>query len=831
MNEIIADIKYSLRSLLRHMQFSFPVIVLLALGIAGSVSMATIIQQTVLNPLPFRDADRLILLGGAAMPPDRKLVEWWKQDGVFDYLCVYDSGGVNLSNGANPTRIVGVNVTSEFFSVFRVQPQIGRGFTLDEEQNNKFIVVISNRLYHKIFSKKQNAIGQNINLNGINHQIVGIMPPEFNFPDSADVWVPRKPYDGGGAITNGETESQQTLPSGTIGRMKSEITIGQARQKLNNLYKRLAELYAKKGGGGAGDGINVFRLIDFLAIDYKQTFWILFTATIFLMLIACANTGNLMLSRTIKREKELAIRLCLGIPRQRLVRQFFIESLLLSGVSGVTGLVLAYLGINLFCKFGSHTVPALKDVQVNAQTALFTITLIILTGILLSLIPIIHSLSSKLKGTIKDGVIKTTSAYQHYIRRILVIVEISSATALLACSGLVIQSYYTLSEIPPGFDADKVLSFNLDLYTKKYLPSVKPETVETTQLDNQVQSGLSKIKSYVQINRVLNFYQNQLLIAVNNLPGVVSVGGSDRLPLGKVSNHYNWVDSPGSNGGLAAFTHVVGDYFQTMKIPLLKGRSFTEKDLPNTGSKLIVNVTLAKLLWGDAEPIGQIVVLEGEDNQREVIGVVGDVRNRGLILKATPQFYLPYQQPYRLEGAPLSISVVARIESDPNTLIPLLESRINAIDNDIAMFRVRTLKGILSDDTALYRMRGGVIGGLAFISLIMAVVGIYSVISYSVLARIKEIGIRMTLGADPKSIRNLIMREGMALVGAGLLLGCLFFYWLSKLLDNLLYEISRFDPSTLVITISVILVSALTALLIPALRASRVDPSVSLRRE
>lgn len=819
MSDLLQDLHYSVRVLRRNTRFSLMVALILGLGIGSAVTMFTVVYQAVLNPLPFKNPDKLVVLGGAASPPAGDLLDWWTQDNTFDYLCLFESGGVNLTEGDNPTRVGAVIATSGFFSVFGVQPQVGRSFsTSDEQPGNSYVVVISDRLWAKIFDRAPNVIGQSISLNGISHRIIGVMPPGFNFPDPADVWISGKVYKPKTLILGDQAESTLQMKYSMVGRLRADISLMQARDRLRALFNRLKEI-SERSGSSAGDGIRVIPLREFLVRKFEQSFWMLFAGAGFLLLIACANAANLMLSRSLAREKEIAVRLCLGVGGLRLARQLLIESILLAFAGSVIGVMLSFWGVELFRYFGAAKVPMLRNVHVDITAISFAIFVSLVVGVVIGLIPAIQALSTKLTYSINEGGIRPANWFHRRTRQALVVIEIALAMALLAGSGLVIQSFFRLSGVTPGFNFKNVISLNINLPEAKYWPNQKIK--EDSSSANASYSGISGIGDF----------HRQLLGSVRQLPGVGSVGGVTRLPLSGQSISRLWIETPGSSGGLAIFTHITGDYFQTMGIPVLRGRLFAESDAENTRKIAIVNDALAERLWGSKNPVGQLLVLDGESEGREVVGCVGAVKHQGLTMEAEPELYLPYLQPRGLRYAPCEITLVVRTRSDPNNLIPLLRSQVSSIDSSIPIFRVRTLQEVVGNSTLDYRFRGVLLGSFALLSLIMAVAGVYGVISYSVISRTHEIGIRMSLGAAPRNILLMVLQEGAKLVFIGLLTGFMALLWLSRLLSSLLYGIGQNDPLTLAISALSIVLGALLACVYPARTASKIDPAMALRHE
>lgn len=822
MNTLFQDLRYSLRAIGRNIVFSLTLISVLALGIGGTTSIFTVLYGVLLQPLPFPNPDQLVLIVGATAPPGHDRVSWWEQSPALDSLCIYKTGGINLHNGDSSVRTNAAVVSASFLKVFGAQPKIGRAFTLDDEKPGyNRIAIVSGRFWRDKFNSLPDIAGKTITLNGIPHIVVGVMPDGFNYPGRTDVWTPRtsdQTYSSNLDVGDNQQE-QPDLPVSLrmdvmVGRLKSGVGLQQGREQLKLRFNQAAEL-ERKAGLGIGDGINVIPLHEALVGKLQRSLWTLFIAVAFLMLIACANAATLMLSRAISKQKEIAVRLCLGASRFRIVRLLLTESALLSLIGGAAGIVLAYWLVELFRIIGPQSMPRLADVQVNVVVLFFTLIASICVGVIVGLAPAIQTFSIELTGTLKEEGFQSVSGARRKLRQALVIVEIAIAFILLVGAGLSIKSMFQVAAISPGFNSEKVLTLNLSLPAARYRGGVEPQ-------ENQMASGTG-------VSHASLFYK-QLFESLESLPGVKSVGGADQLPLGIQSRRSLWVDVPGTAGAAIPFLSVMGDFFQTMEIPITQGRAITARDNEASPKVVVVNETFAKNFWGNSNPIGQTIELDGENVPREVIGVVGDIKLAGLANKVSPQMYLPYQQPYRFRQAPLSISMVVRTEVPPSVMIDSLRRVILSVDPTLPIFQIKTMEEVVNNSTAEYRFRGILMASFALIAILLAVVGVYGVVAYAARARTHEMGIRMALGATPKKVMLMILSEGWKLALLGISLGVPASLWLAKFLISVLYGVSPADPLMLLLSALLVMTGALLACIIPALSTSKISPVEALRQ-
>lgn len=828
MKSVLQDLNYGLKTFRRRPGFCLTLVFTLALGIGGATTMFSLLYGVVLQPLQAREPNRLVALIGAPAPPTGDAVTWWSQGQTFEGLCEYRAGGINLTEGAFPMRALSATVTASFFSVLGVTPQLGRTFAFDDEQPGRNrVVIVSERLWTQNFARVPNIIGREITLEGVPHTIVGVMPDGFSFPGRTDIWTPRAR--GGASLFPGE-DDQADLPSALrdrmIGRLRTDVNLQQAQAQLAILFDRYKEI-AARSGIRAGSVVRIIPLQEALVGRVSQAFWALFAGVGFLLLIACANSANLLIAHGVTREKEIAVRLCLGASPRRVVRQLLTEALLFAMVSGLLGVLLAYCGVGLIRALGPSDVPRLAAVRIDPVVLGFALGISFVVGIVVSLLPALQIWSTKFAEAFKEGGGRSAGGFRRRARHAIVVAEVALALTLVVGAGLTIRSFFQLMSVPPGFDPQRVVTMNLALPRAKYVAT--PTPVAVTPTPDKVKQRAPTIAPN-NSSRTLEFYR-RLLDEVKLLPGVVATGSVTTLPLASSMAPNLALKFPGPKYQLALRYDVAGDYFGALGISLVRGRAFTENDTETAPKVVIVNETLARLQWGDQNPVGQTLVIEGESGIREVVGVVGDTKQQDLTLAAKSQFYLPYQQPYRGMQPALNLTLVVRAKADPKLLINSVHGMVASIDKDLPVFRVRTMEGVITDSTAAYRFRGFLFGLFAFLALLLSVVGVYGVAAYSVTTRTREIGIRLSLGAEPRGILLMVLREGLVLASIGVGLGVIASFWLSRLVTSLLYGVNAADPGIFITAALILVVGTLLSSIFPALTASKVDPAKALRRE
>ncbi len=805
MQTLWQDLRYGARMLLKKPGFTLVAVITLALGIGANTAIFSVVNAVLLRPLPFKEPDRLVMIREMKLPqfPEFSVspgnfLDWKRQNTVFERLVSLRGASFNLIGAGDPEQVMGLRVTDGFFAMLGAQPQIGRVFLPEEDQPGRAnVALLSHGLWQRRFGGDPKILNQTITLNGQSYTVIGVMPATFRFGGNPDLWTPS-------AFTAQEAQSHGSHYISVVGQLRPGATVDQARAEMIAIAGRLAAQYP---GTNTGWSVKLMPLLEFIVRDIKPALLVLLVAVAFVLLIACANVANLLLARANERQKEIAVRAALGAGRARIVRQLLTESVLLSAAGGAAGLLLAKLGEYLLLKLAPEDLPRMSDVSLDGRALAFTAAITLLTGLVFGLVPSLQSSRPNLNETLKDaGRGSTEGGRRQLVRSALVTLEVASALALLVGAGLLIKSFWRLQKVAPGFNPDNALTLSVTLPRSKY-----PE-------ENQ---------------RVAFF--RQLLEKVSALPGVQAAGASHSMPLGgdyvlafKIQGR---PPLPPGAGQSTNFYSVSADYFKTMGIPLLRGRLLTERDAKDSPHVAVINETMAKNLFPDENPVGKRITFDtGDDNPNpdwyEIVGVVGDVKQYGLD-QATPlQTYEPYtQQTFSY------MTLVARTTGAPANLTAAIRNAVLQIDKEQPIADVRTLDRILSTSIAQQRFSMLLLGVFAAVAMLLAAVGIYGVLSYSVTQRIHEIGIRMALGAGRHDVLRLLIGHGMLLTLIGVAAGLAAAFALTRLMSTLLFDVSATDPITFGLIALLLVTVALLACWIPARRATKVDPLVALRRE
>lgn len=801
MNTLLQDLRYGIRMLLKNPGFSVVAVIALGLGIGANAAIFSVVNTVLLRPVPYADPDRLMVLRENEPPkfPEFSIspgnfLDWQKQNTFFEKLAAINGTAFILAGeGAEPERLRGARVSAGLFEMLGVNPIHGRTFLEEEDQpGHENVVILSSGLWKRRFASDPNAIGQPITLSGISYTIVGVLPPSFGFPDrETDVWAPV-------AFTARDAQAHGSHFLSVIGRLKPGATVEQARVEMSAIAGRLAEQYPDTN---AGWGVDVFPMQEYDVRDIRPALLVLLCAVGLVLLIACANVANLLLARATARQKEIAIRTALGASRWRVARQLLTESILLALVGGAVGVLLAQWGIGSLLALAPQELPRVKDVTLDARVLGFTLLVTLLTGVIFGLVPALQSSTPNLNETLKEGGRGTTGGH-HRIRAGLVITEVALALVLLIGAGLLIRSFYRLQQVDPGFNSSNALAVTVSLPGRKY-PQPEQRTAFFTQLIEKVSA----------------------------LPGVVAVGASQSLPIqGDFLLGFTIQGRPPYAPGEDPSTNyysVSPDYFKSMGIPLLRGRVFTEQDRAGAPRVAIINEEMAKRYFPDEDPIGKrIHVTQGPEIFREIVGIVGDVKQYGLAQPTTLQTYEPSPQ---MQFS--TMTLVVRAEGNVAPLGGAIRTQVLAIDKEQPISRIRPLEQVVSESVAKQRFSMLLLGIFAAVALILAAVGLYGVMSYSVTQRTHEIGIRTALGASQTDVLKLVVGQGVMLALAGVGIGLLSAFALTRLMVVLLFGISATDPLTFVAISAVLLLVALAACFVPARRATKVDPTIALRYE
>ena len=809
----LQDIRYAFRMLLKRPSFTVIVVLTLALGIGANTTIFSAIDAVLLNPLPYKDPQRLMVVWetNKQLGPEMwdrneaaigNFLDWRSRNQSFDQLGALFDTDMNLTGVGEPQRIKSVVATTNFFQVLGVQPMLGRSFSPESETpGSPFTAIISHELWQRQFGSDPGLINKSLTLNGHQVEVIGVMPPgfELQFPISVhvDMWVPFV-ID----VADPDYHDRRNNFLYTVGRLKQGVSQEQAQAEMKLIASQLQQQYPETN---ADRGVRVVSLHKQVVGNVESYLYMLFAAVGFLLLIACANVAGLLLARVTARQREVAVRMALGASRWRLIRQLLTESVIFSALSGALGLLLAYGGVKLLVALTPSEVPRLHEIGLHVPVFLWTLAISVVTGLLFGLAPALQASRPDVNAALKESSGRNPGSIQGSgLRNLLVVSEVAVALLLLVGAGLMTKSFLRLQQVDPGFDATNVVSMNIALPTSKYR------------------------------EQQLNIFYDQLFERIRNLPGVKSVGGINPLPLGGTNISLSVLVEGAPAVALTdrpsvGVRVVTPGYFQTMSIPILKGRPFTEQDRDNTPNVILVNEALASRFWPNQDAVGKRLDFEedsGKQVWREIVGVVGNVKHKALAIEVMPEAYFPYKQ-----GPENFMGLVVRTTSDPVSMIPAIRNQVLSIDKDQPVSDIMTMEQRLAKSVASSRFVMLLLGSFSVLALGLAAVGIYGVMSYLVTQRTQEIGVRMALGAQKRDVLKLVVRRGMVLAIVGTAIGLIASLALTRLMRSLLFEVTPTDWLTFVITSVVLLTVALLACYIPARRATKVDPLVALRYE
>jgi putative ABC transport system permease protein len=800
MDTLIKDLRFGFRSMLKRPGFSAIALLAIALGIGANTAIFSLVNAVVLRPLPFDDPDQLVwawgnIRGGgnraSVAPPD--FLDFRSQNKTFEEFAASNTrpSALNLTGGGEPERLSASTITGNYFQALRVTPFIGRGFTLENEKSGQDqVAVLSYGLWQKRFGGDASVLNKTISLDGKAYEVIGVMPRTFSFPHKADLWVPMN-FDA-----DPEMKWRRAHFLRPIGRLKPGVKLADAQADTDAVAAEMERLYPDTNTGWS---LRLVSLREQLIGSSRGTLFILFGAVGFVLLIACANVANLLLVRAAVRQKEIALRAALGASRMRIIRQMLTESLLLAVIGGALGVVLAMFGVDLLLKLSEGSIPLTADVKIDATVLAFTLLVSLGTGVLFGLAPALRTMKLSLTDSLKQAG-RGATELRNRTRSLLIVFECAIAVVLLVGAGLLVRSLMELLKTDPGFDADQVLTMRVDLARKKY---------DTPEKSSQ-------------------FYQ-ELERRVAGLPGVETIGFVTELPLSGQLNDmpFNVEGRPpvAANEGFGAdFRRVNQNYFQALRIPLLRGRNFTEQEVEQNAKLLVVSEQLVSSAFPNEEPLGKRLLLGGGKDPWEIIGIVGDIRHRSLDRQPYAAMYWPTRQP-------AGTNLVIRTQGDPLNLVGAIRREVLAIDPDQPIAAVRTMNEWIDTAVATPRYRTVLLGLFAAVALLLASTGIYGVMSYLVAQRTHEIGVRMALGARRWDVLKLVVRQGMGLVLIGVILGLFGAFALTRVMSTLLFGVTARDPFTFAAVAVLLAAVAFVACYIPARRATKVDPLVALRYE
>jgi putative ABC transport system permease protein len=799
------DVRTGVRALVHSRVFTAVTVLSLALGIGANTAIFSVVNGLLLRPLPYPESERIVDVWHT--PPQQSFpgldrfsvspanyLDWKAQSRVFEQMAVYGYAGLSLSTSNDPLPLIGATVSSDFFSVLHSNAMQGRTFTPDEEQPGRDqVVVIGHGLWQRAFGANPNIIGQTVTLNSRSFTVVGIMPAGFEFPREADLWVPL-------AWDDKERQTRSIHDYLVIARLKQNISLAQAQAEMSTISSRLEQQYpeADKGWGAV-----VIPIREDLVGDIRTALLVLFFAVGFVLLIACANVANLMLARGANRQKEMAVRIALGAGRSRLVRQLLTESVLLAVTGGVLGLLLAVWGSRMLVRLGS--LPNSSDVGIDIWALGFTLLVSFAAGIVIGIVPALQFTRASLSETLKQGSGRTGgSPIKQHTRKALVISEVALSLVLLIGAGLMIRSFWKLQNVDPGFDTSNALTMSVMLTPIRYS----------------------------EPHQQLAFF-DRAIEQIRAVPGVVSVGATTTIPLagGGSTQPFSVEGRPTgaiAEQPMAQTRYISPDYFRAIGIPLRQGRVFSDQDRDNSVPVVIISEAMARRFWPGENPIGKRLTpsFHLEQGAREIVGIVGDVKTSGLDVDASAMMYLPFKQSPR----PF-ISFVVRTASNPESLIQPVSKAIYSIDKEQALTDVQTMEQVLLKSLSGRRFNMTLLLAFAGVALVLAAVGVYGVMNYTVTLRRRELGIRMALGAEATDVLRLVLGQGLTLTLIGVAAGLISAYALTRLMASLLYGVTATDYLTFASVSAVLIAVGLAASYVPARRATKVNPTIALRTE
>ncbi len=811
MRSLFQDLRYGFRSLLKRPGFTVVAVLALALGIGANSAIFSVVNSVLLRPLPYKDPEQLVIAWetnpqllsdylkthNEAAPAN--FFDWQTESKSFENLAAFRWQDFNLTGGDTPEQVIGNAVTTNMFATLGVRPALGRDFLAEEGQvGRENVVILGHGLWQRRFGSNLGIVGQTISVNGQPFTVVGVMPEGFEFPRAmSELWTPLAPSDD--FKTNRTAHFLYTRA-----RLKPGVTIAQAQAEMDTITARLRQQYPDTNNQR---GVRLASLSDESVAEIKPALLILLAAVGFVLLIACANVANLMLARAAARQKEIAIRTALGAGRLRIIRQLLTESVLLSLVGGVCGLLLALWGIDLLLASMPRQfalgIPGWNKIGLDYRVLGFTLGVSLLTGILFGLFPAWHASKYDLNESLKEGSKGSAGQGRKRFRNALIVSEVTLALVLLVGSGLMMRSLWRLMDVKPGFDPQNLTTLQLSL----------PQA------------------QYAQNEQIVAFY-SELTHRIENLPGVEAAATIDMMPMGGSGGTTSFLvegrpaPPQGQYPEANARTSSPG-YFQTMRIPIVKGRDFSERDTANTPFVVVVNETMARKYWPGEDPIGKrLLDPQNRTPPAEVIGVVGDVKHFGLDDQAEEYIYTS-----AIQTPGNAMFLVVRTTMDPLSMTGTLRKEVQALDKELPVFDVKPMEQRIVESTGARRLVMFLLGVFALVALILASVGIYGVMAYAVTQRTHEIGIRMALGASRGDILRLVIRQGMLLVVVGVALGLLVSFAVTRFMSGLLFGVMPNDPATLFGVSLLLAAIAFIACLVPALRAMKVDPMVALRYE
>lgn len=812
MESVFKDLRFAGRGLLKRPAFTAIAVITLGLGIGASTAIFSVVNSVVLRRLPYRNADRIVVLqeldeqGQRSQVTGPNFLDWRAQTTVFEHLAAMKIMNANLALADQAERINVSQTSANFFDVFGVTPEYGRLFVPgDEVAGHAPIAVLSDTLWRRRFAADSNVIGKPLTLDDKTYTVVGVAPPGFQYPRKTEVWLPPLKLAPEFSASVEPTERRGMGYMSAVALLKPGVSVAQAASEMETITGRLRQQYPETNNHRF---THTYSLRDHLLDDSGKMLWLLFGAVLFVLLIACANVANLLLASAVSRSKEMAIRAALGASRMRVMRQLLTESTILALAGGALGFILSMYGVAAITKLLPPDFPRLNEIAMDWRVFAFTLGASLLTGVLFGFAPALHISKIGVQDAMKETSRGTAGSARHTrLRHALIVAEVALSVVLLAGAGLLFRSFMRLQAVNAGFTAEQVLTATL----------------------SPAGQGFQNNSDYVA------FY-DAVLARFRVIPGVEGAGVIDTLPLsrGGPTTAFRVEGRPilsEDKWSMTNFRGVSADYFRTMNIPVLRGRGFTEQDDQNAPFRVVINQAIAARDFPNEDPIGKRITFGDRDQNNqllwsEIIGITANVRSLELREEPAPELYFVIRQnPYD------NMTVVIRSTVEPESLAPSLRQAVAEVNKSVPVSDVQTMTHIWNESVTQPRFNLFLLGLFGSIALLLSAAGIYGVTAYTVTQRTHELGIRIALGAQVRDVLRLVLGQGMAVIAIGLALGLAASFALLRLLRSLLFGVGENDPLTFVVITLVLLLVALIACYVPARRATKVDPLIALRYE
>ncbi len=804
------DLRYACRMLLKNPGFTAVVVFTVALGVGANAAIFSVVHAVLLKPLPYPESDRLVMVWEKVLLPNYQndennpspgnFSDWKNQNAFFENLSAYRNRSFNLTGAGEPVRVEGEQVSASLFSVLRVNAALGRVFTVEDDQPaGKRVVVMSNSLWKSRFGSNLQILGKTILLDGESYAIVGVMPPDYSFPDPDDqLWVPI-------ALTPQDLANHGSHNLLVIARLKANVTQPQAQEEMNRIAQRLTELYPDTN---TGVRVNVVALREQIAGPVRPVLLALFGAAGFVLLIVCANVASLLLGRASARHREIGIRVALGAARTRILRQLLTESSLLAFLGCAFGLLFARWGILVLKLLSPPHIPRMDEIQINAPVLVFSVTISLLVAFIFGVLPALQATRDNINDSLKEGARESAGGARLHTRNLLVIFETALGVVVVIGAGLLLRSFLILERAPLGFQTKSVLTFRV----------------------------IPRGERYSQLTGRTEFYK-QAIEHIAGLPRVKSAAAVSFIPLTNVRGSKGFsiegrVPPAAGEIPIAGYDAVTPGYFESLRIPLQSGRDFSWSDTPQAQRVVIINEAMTQTYWPGEDPLGKRIKFGAADDPFPwwtIAGVVGDIREFDVLTPPRPTLYLPISQAD--DSNYVLRDWVVRTSGDPLAIASSIRAAMREVDPDLPVSRLRSLEQVWNLSVAPQRFNLSLFALFATLALVLAAVGIYGVMAYSVAQRTREIGIRVAMGAQRADVVKLVLAQGARHAAFGIIFGLAGAFALTRLMERLLYGVQPTDPATFASVTLILTFVALLACYLPARRAMLVDPIVALRYE